>query len=355
MKTQNLKQNTDSWLSFKKSRIGSSEIFGLIRYYCTPEELQNAGIDSDKFNDDPYITAYQLYHKLKNPALYIEPEFNYMLSKFGYKIEKFVLDHLQKEKKYNSTYKKGSVVADDIKIASIDIEGRADSSQIIKDSNDYDISLADTPEFIVESKGVSVFKSKKDKIEIVGVDWKFIFQLQYQLLCSGKKWGKIIAVALNKDNLFERGYISGLSNAKALKYIGENSKIYEFVHIARPEYQYLIESALEKFQIDLKTNQEPKLPDYNEVFYRNHTLFYNLVSQKGQILETGDQVLETDKFDFYFRIKKIEKRFKEKYHKIHQDVRELMLKTGKGCVQGSAGKIVMHGNALKGYGNKENE
>ena len=99
MKTINVKQKTEKWLDIKRSRIGSSEIFGLINHYITPQELQNAGVDSDKFNDDPYITAYQLYHKLKNPGLYIEPEFDYMLSKFGHKIERFVLDHLRKEDK----------------------------------------------------------------------------------------------------------------------------------------------------------------------------------------------------------------------------------------------------------------
>jgi len=94
MKQLTLKQNTQNWLDYKKDKIGSSEIFGLIRYYITDQELQNVGINSDQFSEDPYVTAFQLYHKFKNPAIYIEPGFDEHLGKFGKRIEEFIFDQL---------------------------------------------------------------------------------------------------------------------------------------------------------------------------------------------------------------------------------------------------------------------
>ena len=355
MKKIDLKQNSQKWLDYKKSRIGSSEIFGLVEYYSTRSELINAGIDPDKFDEQPYTTAYQLFHKIKNPHLYIEPEFDPDLADFGHRIEDFAIEYLNKEKKYNATYKKGEVFADKVKIASLDIQGKAESSQIIQDSNGFNISLADIPDFIVEAKAISLFKSKKDNITTLGVDWKFIFQLQYQLYCSGLKWGKIIVVTLNKDRQHLRGYICGLPKSKYFDYIKNNSKINEFIYIARPEYFYLIQNALEKFEFDLRTNNEPEFPNYKKVFDKNHNFFYNLVLQKGQILGTADQIIESDQFDSYFKIKEEEKKFKEKTNNIHQNIRKLMLDSGKACIKGKAGKISINKKDMRGYKNKEEE
>lgn len=44
-----IKQNTLGWEKLREQRIGSSEVFDLVRYYATDEELQNCGISADKF------------------------------------------------------------------------------------------------------------------------------------------------------------------------------------------------------------------------------------------------------------------------------------------------------------------
>ena len=115
----------------------------------------------------------------------------------------------------------------------------------------------------------------------------------------------------------------------------------------------MIKQSLEKFLFDLQTNQEPQLPPYDKVFYKNHKFFYNLVNQKGQILKTSEEAIESDEFDFYFDIKEEQEQFEAKYSNLHQQVREIMLNTGKRCVMGQKGKIVLQSNCVRGYKNKE--
>ena len=354
-----IKQNSAKWHNLKKSRIGSSEIFTLVSYYNTQEQLQNAGVDIDKFKDSAYITAYQLYHKLKNPKLYNEPLFCDKLSQFGSRIEDYVFNLVQK-KSALATYKRGRVIynkdgGNDIKIASIDIEGKANSRQIIEDCNGNKISLVDSPNFIVECKGMSNFKAFHKDIANIGVDYQYIFQLQYQLYCSGFDWGKIFVVSLDSDSEWTRSAIVHMPKAKAFKYLDKNSKHYEFIYKARPEYFFLIKNALERFQFDLRAGVEPELPNWEKAFKGNYKLFYNLVQQKALLLGGDDKVIKSNKFDSYFSLKDQEKKVASKLSNLGQDIRSLMLAIGKPCIEGKKGKIVMQSNFIKGYINKEND
>lgn len=348
MEKLSLKQGGQQWLDLKKNRIGSSEIFGLIRHYITEQELQNVGINTENFKDEAYTTAWQLYQKFTNPLVYVEPEFDKNLSLFGRRIEEFAFDYLKKQGEYNSVYAKGGVYFDEHRIASLDITGKAASTDIIQDSNGYNISLIDHPDFLVEAKGQASFISQSKGVSTQGADWKFIFQLQYALMLTGFRWGKILMASLLNDNEFERGYISALPKKSAIDYIAKNSEIFEFIYVARPEYQYLIEKALDRFFFDVKARNEPPLPDYEKVFYRNHKFFYNLVHQKSQLLGTAGQMLETGEFDYYFKVKRAEERFKNKVSRMHQKIREKMLLTGKTKIISEKGIIQLQSNCVKG-------
>jgi len=54
----NVKQRSDEWHKLRATRVGSSEIFGLVKYYITDNELQNVGINPDTFTEKPYISAF---------------------------------------------------------------------------------------------------------------------------------------------------------------------------------------------------------------------------------------------------------------------------------------------------------
>lgn len=71
MKKVRLKQGTLAWEKARETRIGSSEIFDVVRYFATDIELQNCGINAEKFKkESPYTTAWALYHKMLNDGLY---------------------------------------------------------------------------------------------------------------------------------------------------------------------------------------------------------------------------------------------------------------------------------------------
>ncbi|MEG2021596.1 MAG: hypothetical protein RR087_07460, partial [Oscillospiraceae bacterium] len=71
MKKTNLKQGTLAWEKARESRIGSSEIFDIVRYYATDEELQNCGISAEAIRaEKPYTTTWALYHKMQNDGIY---------------------------------------------------------------------------------------------------------------------------------------------------------------------------------------------------------------------------------------------------------------------------------------------
>ena len=57
-----IKQNSAKWHNLKKSRIGSSEIFTLVSYYNTQEQLQNAGVVITGANAESYERANSRYN-----------------------------------------------------------------------------------------------------------------------------------------------------------------------------------------------------------------------------------------------------------------------------------------------------
>ena len=75
MKKVKLKQNTLSWEKARSTRIGSSEVFDIVRYYASDDELQNCGINAERFREEsPYTTAWALYHKILNDGVYKREE-----------------------------------------------------------------------------------------------------------------------------------------------------------------------------------------------------------------------------------------------------------------------------------------
>ena len=49
MKKMKIKQGTRAWENAKETRIGSSEVFDIVRYYATNDELYNCGFDAKMF------------------------------------------------------------------------------------------------------------------------------------------------------------------------------------------------------------------------------------------------------------------------------------------------------------------
>lgn len=71
MNKTSLKQGTLAWDNARATRIGSSEVFDIVRYYATDDELQNCGFNAEAVRaEKPYTTAWALYHKMLNDGIF---------------------------------------------------------------------------------------------------------------------------------------------------------------------------------------------------------------------------------------------------------------------------------------------
>lgn len=337
-----IKQRSDEWLKLKETKLGSSEVFGLVHYYITEEELQNAGINRDEFQDTPYSTAFELFHKFKNPDLYITEPFTKENRLFGERIEEFAFQYLNNEgKKYNTSIIQGGVYVEEGLIASLDIEATANSTDIIQDANGHYISLKDEPRHLMEVKGSSNYLVKSKNAEIKGVDWKFIFQTQFAMMLAGYSWCRVIVVSLLSDTQFERGLICGMPKQKAMQYIKDHAEIYNFIYKARPEYQYLIKTAVQRFEYDLKANNSPEMPSSP-----NNKLIYRLADQQANLLGTNDKILELDDFNFYFDLENQKKSLDQESKEVRKRITQLMLNCGKKKLISNIGSFSLNERSL---------
>jgi hypothetical protein len=85
-----IKQHSPEWLEAKKSRVGASEIAGLVHYYCK-EELKALKIDFE-----PYNTALQTWAKVK---FGIELPFPKSISRWGLGMEQYIAGRFHREQK----------------------------------------------------------------------------------------------------------------------------------------------------------------------------------------------------------------------------------------------------------------
>ena len=90
MKRINVKQGTLAWEKARQNRIGGSEVFDIVRYYATDQELQNCGFNAEDFRSEkPYTTAWALYHKVLNDGLYHKEELAPEFAEYGHAIEPY--------------------------------------------------------------------------------------------------------------------------------------------------------------------------------------------------------------------------------------------------------------------------
>ena len=97
MKKIKLKQGTLLWEKARATRIGSSEVFDIVRYYASDDELQNCGINAEDFrNEKPYTTAWALYHKLMDDGIYKKEALDPEYAEYGHAVEPYGVYVLQK-------------------------------------------------------------------------------------------------------------------------------------------------------------------------------------------------------------------------------------------------------------------
>ncbi len=250
MNKTKLKQGTLEWEKARQTRIGGSEVFDIVRYYATDEELQNCGINSESFKSEkPYTTAWALYHKLKNDGVYQREELPPEFAEYGHAVEPYGLSVLQHGR--TKKLKAGAVYASDKLIASLDISGV--SEEVDKKPFNYGGGFVPVgKKFVCEQKTMMPSVIKK------GLPYKYIVQAQYQLAMTKSDFYILQIMVLENDTIFERGKITQMSKRKRAEYLKDKMSINILYFADNPHLSALIKVCLERFFADVDNCTEPK-------------------------------------------------------------------------------------------------
>jgi len=249
MKRVKVKQGTLDWEKLREHRIGGSEVFDIVRYYAADEELQNCGINAEDFKaEQPYTTAWLLYHKMLGDGIYRKEAPPPELAEYGHAAEPYGVRYLSRGRK--KRLKPGEVYISDRLIASLDVSGIAEETDCVPFCYGHGKPKAGQ-KFVCEQKTMLPQKLGK------GMPFKYIVQAQYQILQTKADFFILQVMVLKEDTPFIRGKICQMSSAKRYAYLDENMTVglYYFQnneHLAR-----LIEVCIERFFDAVDNLREP--------------------------------------------------------------------------------------------------
>lgn len=244
-----LTQGTLQWERARETRIGSSEIFDIVRYYAAPDELQNCGISAETMMEEaPYTSVWALYHKMRGDGLYhreaLAPEY----AEYGHAVEPYGVYVLQKGRKHK--LKPAEVYASDRLIASLDIAGVSEECDCIP----YDVGYGLVPSgkrFVCEQKSMHPDRYK------AGLPIKYIIQAQYQSAMVSADFFIIQVMVLHNDTVFERGKVTQMSLFQRKKYLSSNMDVHHIYFRYSEALAALIRVCIDRFFADVYSGNEP--------------------------------------------------------------------------------------------------
>lgn len=251
MKKVKLKQGTLAWEKARSLRIGSSEIFDIVRYYATDDELQYCGFNAESFRSEkPYTTTWALYHKILNDGLYkkeaLAPEF----AEYGHAVEPYGVYKLQKGRQ--KRLRPGVVYANERLIASLDIEGIAEEIDIVP----FDYGQG-TPK--VGQRFVCEQKSMLPQVVKNGLPYKYIVQAQYQITKTKADFYILQLMVLKIDDTpFLRGKVCQMSRKTKYTFLDKNMTVTNYYFKNNEHLAALIEKCIKLFFADVDARNEPK-------------------------------------------------------------------------------------------------
>lgn len=249
MRRVKLKQGTLAWEKARETRIGSSEIFDIIKYYSTDEELQNCGINAEHFRaEKPYTTVWGLYHKVLKDGFYQSEELPPEFAEYGHAVEPYGVRVLQKGRQ--KKLKPGEVWLDDRLIASLDIAGTAEAIDVVSFENGYG-----TPK--IGQRFVCEQKTMLPQVIKNGLPYKYIVQAQYQILQTKADFYILQLMVLNDDTVFNRGKICQMPYSKRYKYLDDNMRVSHLYFKNNEHLSSLIGECIKRFFADVDAGCEP--------------------------------------------------------------------------------------------------
>ncbi len=250
MNKTKLKQGSLEWEKARLTRIGSSEVFDIVRYYASDEELQNCGINAERFREEkPYTTTWALYHKILNDGVYqrqpVPPEF----AEYGHAVEPYGLKVLQAGRTHK--LKPGAVYVSDRLIASLDISGISEEIDV----QPFNYGGGFVP---VGKKFVCEQKTMMPNVIKRGLPFKYIIQAQYQITMTKADFYILQIMVLENDTVFERGRITQMSKKKRAEYLKDKLSVNMLYFANNPHLSALINVCIERFFRDVDNRNEPK-------------------------------------------------------------------------------------------------
>lgn len=251
MNKTRLKQGTLAWETARETRIGSSEIFDIVRYYSSDDELQNCGINAEDLRaEKPYTTAWALYHKMQNDGICQRQSLPPELADYGHAVEPYGLMVLQNGR--GNKLKAGEVYVSDRLIASLDVSGISEEI----DARVFDYGHGIVPmdrHFVCEQKSIMPQVLKK------GLPIKYILQAQYQIIMTKADFYILQIMKLEEDTIFERGKITQMSTSKKrlYEYLKNKMSVTHLYFQNNESLAMLIKACLERFFSDVDNHREP--------------------------------------------------------------------------------------------------
>lgn len=275
-----LKQGTLAWEKARETRIGSSEIFDIVRYYATDTELQNCGINAENFRkESPYTSVWALYHKMLNDGLYkkevLEPE----NAEYGHAVEPYGVSKLQKGRTHK--VKPGEVYLNERLIVSLDVSGIAEEIDIVP----FNYGNG-TPK--LGQKFVCEQKSMRPQMIKNGLPFKYIIQAQHQITQTKADFYILQVMVLDDDTVFNRGKICQMSKSKKFKYLDDHLTVGNYYFQNNEHLSRLIEECTKRFFEAVDSKQEPM------AFIENDTQQNIIESIRQNALYNDTMVYEYD-------------------------------------------------------------
>lgn len=259
-------QGSKAWLEAKQSKISASEIFSLVLHYCRPE-LEAMGFNLKE--EKSFRTVQELFLKVKFGAKL--SEIDPVHSEFGQGMEPYItyrlnndLNH-QKQIGVSFVRSKDFIVNEKLHpLAACSPDGIATLHQY--QIRDFDDTCTIGPQHgkgALELKTANYFANFGSE---KGSRLHYIFQLQFQMMVMGLKWG-CLAVLMPKEKEFDEPFFKGKIIGQAELFLKQEEsgldagmpflawkKYYDLKHYIYPElpaFQAMIMKSLNAFQADL--------------------------------------------------------------------------------------------------------
>lgn len=295
-------QNTPEWLEKKQAKIGASEIASVVKSFVPFSDLSKilGEKTAHSFIDEPlFMTGYAVYHKIAKG--YRIPPLEDELSLYGHAMEKYFDWLMQDDETFIFNGCEDFIERPDISPYCVcSPDGYAFAKKNITDINGRPI---EGDNLVWEKKTVSLFKSKKEEMNLRGLPWQYIFQNQYQMMCCDSVGGVISSLTLVQDTPFIRGRLTSLCEVGDFAKIRDIFQPYvnHYVYAKMDSIQEVIHLALHNIEEAIKKGVPPEINTSTGRLAEKDFKIYQAVykgNPDGRKMATSQDIINIDGRDF---------------------------------------------------------